>query len=60
MILLKVITKSKGKNSNYNSIVLNYIKELVSFTINCKFLAASYFQYTNKLGLKEKQERLMK
>ncbi|KAF0461078.1 hypothetical protein F8M41_000487 [Gigaspora margarita] len=48
-----LIAESKGENSDYNSMVLNHIKELDSLTINCKFLAASYLQYANQLELEE-------
>ncbi|CAG8843722.1 2936_t:CDS:2 [Gigaspora margarita] len=49
--------ESRGEITDYNSMVLNRIKELDHFTINSKFSAASHFQYTNQLELKEERER---
>ncbi|CAG8624913.1 24906_t:CDS:2 [Gigaspora margarita] len=46
-------TESKGENSDYNSMVLNHIKELDSLIINYKFPATSHLQYANQLELKE-------
>ncbi|CAG8813590.1 17583_t:CDS:1, partial [Cetraspora pellucida] len=39
--------ESRGEDPNYNSMVLNHIKELDYITIDFKFLAASYLQYAN-------------
>ncbi|CAG8845772.1 18513_t:CDS:2, partial [Gigaspora margarita] len=51
-----LIAESKGKDPDYNSIVLNRIKGLNNIMINTTFLAASYLQYANQLELKEEQK----
>ncbi|RIB09035.1 hypothetical protein C2G38_2209987 [Gigaspora rosea] len=53
-----LIAEFKEEDSDYNSKVLNYIKELNNIIINITFSAASHLQYANQLKLKEEQERI--
>ncbi|CAG8533750.1 15123_t:CDS:2 [Racocetra fulgida] len=55
-----LIAESKGEDPDYNSMVLNRIKELDNITINFQFSAASHLQYANQLELKEERGRLKK
>ncbi|CAG8803825.1 7767_t:CDS:1, partial [Racocetra fulgida] len=48
--------ESRGEDPDYNSMVLNRIKELDHITIDFKFPAASHLQYANQLELKEERE----
>ncbi|CAG8518237.1 4529_t:CDS:2 [Dentiscutata erythropus] len=52
-----LIAESK-EDPDYNSIVLNRIKELNNTTTNFKFPAASHLQHANQLELKEEWGRL--
>ncbi|CAG8590642.1 10640_t:CDS:2 [Dentiscutata heterogama] len=49
--------ESRGEDLDYNSIVLNRIKELDYITIGFKFSATSNLQYANQLELKEEREK---
>ena len=56
--VIYLIAESKGENPDYNSTVLNRIKELDNITIDMTFPATSQLQHANQLDLKEEQERL--
>ncbi|CAG8758812.1 42705_t:CDS:10, partial [Gigaspora margarita] len=50
-------SRIERRRPDYNSMVLNRIKELDHITIGFKFLATSNLQYANQLELKEEREK---